>query len=127
MDNETRRKILEGALKLLGPNGERWIKDEYQSGNNWCLLGAIGASALQLGVVGTTTDEEENNLYEIGDRTLSEFGELSDLLGDQISVTELAQNKGFDNVPEFNDDAETEWEDIQQFVQERLNQLQAAL
>lgn len=45
--NETQR-VLKEALRLLGPNGENWQKNDRGDGAGpYCALGAIGAVALR--------------------------------------------------------------------------------
>lgn len=130
MDSETRIKVLEGALTLLGENGENWIKHDYEThGKYFCLLGAIGQSAINCGLITMKEDAYgDPGIYSYENEqsfSTSDFADLSERFGDIVSVNGLARDEGWDSVPAFNDEEDTAFSDIKEFVERRIEQLRA--
>jgi hypothetical protein len=127
LDKDTKLKLLRGALKLFGENGERWVKHKYRDelDGTFCLAGAIGEAAVREGLVAVGEDMYGDEIYTLGyDGTeFDQFSEFSDYLTEEVSIQDLAQQKGWENVPEFNDDGSTGFDDVRALVEERIAQL----
>ena len=55
-------RIIDEALEILGPNGERWIQgSETDCDHNHCMIGAIKLARRRLGVKGDKTVRLINN------------------------------------------------------------------
>lgn len=131
-------QILEEAKKILGENGERWIKghwvglpydeddedydpadlDGYQDvgwseASNpdavFCIMGALELAAYRLGITSKP--------------------EMSDRLARPISIQNLVEQreewKGFGSPMEVNDSETTNFETIKNLIEERLSELRA--
>jgi len=145
---EQKIKILERTRKILGPNGDNWIKGTWfarkeksftpgatrrrwgseenwskappSEANCWCLLGAMEEAAHQLG-------------YSKGRTEGSMLGALTSLKKLAYKrLNEKAMKKfGYKMKSSarplhvFNDSAETEWKDVKKLIADRLKQLRA--
>lgn len=110
LDLNSKLRVLEGALRLLGPNGEHWKKSSYggPSTQKWCLAGSLAKSAFELGVVDPNRD----------------FVAVADQLTRDTSLHQLARDNGYDNVPEFNDKPLIDFNDVRSLVELRIAQLE---
>lgn len=132
---DERIKIIRGAQKLLGANGENWIKGYWfgkrlrladgdgrrvasylqvppAEADCWCLLGALEESAYQLG--------------------LSERRAKARVLGAATSIKKLLRRKLVANkntlyptmpIDAYNDSSRTQWKDIKSLMAERIKEL----
>jgi hypothetical protein len=129
LDKKTKRKLLEGALKLFGTNGERWVKHKYRDelDGTFCLAGAIGEVAVREGLAEVAVDTYGDDIWTLlyDGSEFDQFSEFSDYLTGEVSLQDLAQQKGWENVPEFNDDGSTGFDDVRALVEERITQLEA--
>lgn len=118
LTNSEKIKVLEGARRLLGKNGENWTKGHWfglRRGSNrswgtepekadcWCLLGALEESAFRLG-------------YSVKRRNQHRFGLMT-------SLQQLVYSKHWSSISGFND--RNEWIDVRALLDERLKQLRA--
>lgn len=127
MDEPTKIRVLEGTLDVLGPNGGNWIQDAYRlkDRTGFCISGAAAEAAIRLGVVTVDKDEFDDDVYDVDDdNQYQDFGELADYLVDEVSLSALAQEKGFGNVPKFNDESDRSFREVQDFIKMRIAQLQ---
>lgn len=110
LDLNSKLRVLQGALRLLGPNGENWKKSSYggPSTLNWCLAGSLAKSAFELGVVDPSED----------------FVVVADELARDTSLHQLARDNGYSNVPEFNDNYDTDFNDVRSLIETRIAQLE---
>jgi hypothetical protein len=125
LTREAKIKILEGTLEVLGPKGERWIKGNYREEGTFCLVGAVGQTAANVGVV-SLYDPSTDYPDLLIDGLHEDFADGAEMLVRAISIHQLAIDKGFESVPVFNDDDDTVWGDVEKFIEERLAQLRAA-
>lgn len=126
MDNNQKVAVLRGALEVLGENGERWVKNSYQTRKgNVCLAGAVAQAALNLGIAERRELEKGSYYYSFGETKCASFGGIADELTFDISLDGLAQSKGFENVPKFNDASGTDWESVKGLIEDRLRQLKS--
>lgn len=87
MNTDNKLELLERALKLLGPDGENWIKQDYELDGGYCLAGAIGQAAIDAGFIQYTDDDydEDEARYE-GFGYEGEFSEVADRLTTEVSL-----------------------------------------
>lgn len=110
LDLNSKLRVLQGALRFLGPNGENWKKHSYGANTtpNWCLAGSLAKSAVDLGLVDPKAD----------------FIVAADQLTRATSLHQLARDNGYTNIPEFNDSYDTNFEDVRALLEERIAQLE---
>ncbi len=124
MTNDLKIKLLRGALDVLD-GGKRWVKGVYQADDDkFCLAGAMFESACREGLIIKKEPEDDFSYTEYEDslfgETTSELGSIADRYTKEVSLSQLAQLKGFIHVPDFNDNASTTYRDVEQLVQERI-------
>lgn len=115
-------KVLAGALKLLGPNGEHWTRHKYfgkrvrpgasrqtyrENADCWCLVGALKESALRLG----HKDDDWGIVWRIDDH---------------VSILNLVkQNTKFDTTEGFNDAPGRTFPEVKDLIEKRISELKA--
>ena len=124
LTREQKIELLEGALEVLGPNGENWARgywfarkperfrpgmvvdipaDPPESANCWCLEGALCESAVRLGLMAERD------------------ADVGSALGQDVSLREQLGRPLFG----FNDDPKTTWPDIRREVMHRIEKLKS--
>jgi hypothetical protein len=127
MHRQMKIKVLRGALEVLD-GGRKWIQGHYALNGGYCLSGAMFEAACQQGLI-EKQEVDDGELYV--DRVFGlqadelEFGSLADRYTDESSLTALAKEKGFANVPKFNDAYDTTYADVERFVNERIALLES--
>lgn len=114
-------KVLKRTRELLArrggwTQGSFW-KKHYQNSEEipaMCLAGAAQYAADELGYL---KSDVEKNIF-MGDYYLD-----SEEVANEISLLDLVQSKGFEDVPDFNDTGGTDKKDVIALIDERLAQL----
>lgn len=130
MTKKTKIKLLRGALKVLD-GGRHWTRDRYRNGDNFCLAGAMFESGRRQGyiterVVKTGDDDWTYVEYTdtLTDIVTEEIGTIADAYTEEVSLRALAEERGYQHVPAFNDDGLNTYQDIERFVLERIDRIE---
>jgi hypothetical protein len=89
-------RIIDEALKILGPNGEKWIKGhEADKQHNHCMIGAIKLARRRLRVKGDHTarlvikEIRRNHRFDWPDVSIIDFNDKPGRSFDQVRETFL--------------------------------------
>lgn len=133
LTNAEKIKVIEGAKRLLGAQGQRWVRGQWFSkdgghgkyGNSvdpeeavsWCVLGALEESAFRLGF---STERTESHRF-------SEMTSLHNLARSKTFFDWHGTEMPYASVDDFNDRENNDWKDVLAFLNERLKQLKKTI